>query len=119
MKKIMIVEDEHIIAMSYSAALKKADFDVSRTIDTGEEAVKSFISLDPDLILMDIKLKGQMDGIEAAKQILKMQSLPIIFMTGNSDIETKTRALALNPAEYMHKPIVLKNMITKIRQILN
>jgi two-component system, response regulator PdtaR len=114
----MLVEDEYIIAMSYEASLKKAGFDVSRTIDTGEEAIDTVLSLNPDLILMDIKLKGSLDGIEAARQILKIRKLPIIFMTGNSDIETKNRALALNPVDYMNKPIVLKNMVEKIRQVL-
>ena len=52
----MLVEDEYIIAMSYEASLKKAGFDVSRTIDTGEEAIDTVLSLNPDLILMDIGL---------------------------------------------------------------
>jgi CheY-like chemotaxis protein len=51
---------------------------------------------------MDIKLKGQLDGTESARQILKERELPIIFMTGNSDIETKKRASVLNPAGYMY-----------------
>ena len=119
MKKIMLVEDEQIIAMSYAAVLKKTGFDVSRTIDTGEEAINTVLSLNPDLILMDIKLKGEIDGIEAAEDILKKIELPIIFMTGNNDIETKKRALALNPAGYMNKPIILKNMVAKIGQLLS
>ena len=119
MKKIMIVEDEMIIAMSYAAALINASFDVSGLIiDTGEEAVKIIQSANPDLVLMDINLKGQIDGIDAAKQILKKKNVPIIFMSGNNDVETKKRALSINPAGYLNKPINLIIMITQIRKIL-
>ena len=118
MKKIMIVEDEVIIAMSYIAELRNASFEVSEALVTGEEAVEIFSTINPDLILMDIALKGKIDGIGAAKQIIKKKNLPIIFMTGNSDIETKKRALALNPAGYMIKPINLRMLIGKIKELL-
>ena len=119
MKKIMIVEDEYIIAMSYMFALKKYGFDVSRIIDTGEEAISAFVSLNPDIILMDIKLKGPLDGIETARQILELRKLPIIFMTGNSDIETKEKALELGSVEYMYKPIDMMKLVAKIKEITN
>jgi len=118
MKKIMVVEDEMIIAMSYTAELRNASFEVPKTVCTGEEAVKIFSVINPDLILMDITLKGKIDGIEAANQILKVKKVPLIFMTGNSDIETKNRALAINPAGYMNKPINLNKMIYKIKKLL-
>ena len=115
MKKIMIVEDEMIIAMGYAAALINASFDVPNVIiDTGEEAVKIILSVNPDLVLMDINLKGEIDGIDAAKQILKKKNVPIIFMSGNNDAETKKRALSINPAGYLNKPINQKKMIAQI-----
>lgn len=120
MKKIMIVEDEMIIAMSYATALINASFNVPNLIiDTGEEAVKTILSVNPDLILMDINLKGQIDGIDAAEQILKKKNVPIIFLSGNNDAETKDRALSTNPAGYFSKPVDLKVMITQIIKILN
>ena len=118
MKKIMIVEDEMIIAMGYMTELRKASFEVPKALVTGEEAIKVFSAMNPDLILMDIALKGKMDGIEAANKMLKIKNLPIIFMTGNSDSETKERALALNPAGYLIKPIYLRILIVKIRGLL-
>ncbi|MDA3938208.1 MAG: response regulator [Spirochaetia bacterium] len=119
MKKIMIVEDEIIIAMSYIAALKSSSFKVSKIYSTGEEAIKAFVTIDPDLILMDIKLKGKIDGIEAANQILKLKNIPIIFMTGNSDTETKKRALSLKSAAYMNKPINSGTLVNKIKEFIN
>ncbi len=119
MKKIMIVEDEKIIAMSYTAVLKNADFDVPKVLDTGEDAVKLISEINPNLILMDIKLKGNIDGIDAASEILKKTTIPIIFMTGNSDLETKKRALSINPAGYMNKPINFEILISKIEELLN
>ena len=119
MKKIMIVEDEMLIAMGYAAALINASFDVPNVIiNTGEEAVKTILSVNPDLVLMDINLKGEIDGIDAAKQILKKKNVPIIFMSGNDDAETKKRALSINPAGYLNKPINQKKMIAQIRIIL-
>ncbi len=114
----MVVEDEMIIAMSYTSELRNASFEVPKAVDTGEEAVEIFSVINPDLILMDIKLKGKIDGIEAANQILKVKNIPIIFMTGNSDIETKERALALNPAGYLIKPINLRLLIIRITELL-
>jgi two-component system, response regulator PdtaR len=118
-KKIMIVEDEKIIAMSYTAALKKAKFDVSEVLESGEEALSKLQFINPDLILMDIKLKGQIDGIDTASQILIKKYLPIIFMTGNNDTRTKERALSINSAGYLIKPINLSILITKIKELLN
>lgn len=118
MKKIMIVEDEIIIAMSYTSALRKAHFNVPNVIDTGEEAVKTIPSENPDLVLMDITLKGKMDGIDAAEQILKRRAVPIIFMSGKDDAKTKKRALSVNPAGYFNKPVNLKVILSKIAKIV-
>lgn len=118
MKKIMVVEDEVIIAMSYTVALRKAHFNVPNVIETGEEAVKAILSEKPDLVLMDITLKGKMDGIDAAEQILKRRAVPIIFMSGNGDTETKKRALSINPTGYFNKPVNLKVILSKIEKIV-
>lgn len=118
-KKILIVEDEIIIAMGYVHALQNASFSIADIFDTGEEAVKSIQSIYPDLILMDINLKGKIDGIETARQILEILYIPIIFISGNNDTKTKEMALSIHSAGYFNKPINLNLMIAKIRKILN
>ena len=73
--------------------------------------------LSPDLILMDIKLKGDMDGIETAQKIKSLQNVPIFFLSGNSDEETKKQALNLNYCKYMEKPINHSELLLTIETI--
>ncbi|AEG18179.1 response regulator [Methanobacterium paludis] len=80
----MIVEDEMISAMSTKQGLINLDYNVIGIANTGKKAIKSANELKPDLIMMDITLKGEMDGIETAKQINKNLDIPIIYMTGYS-----------------------------------
>ena len=103
--KILIVEDEALLAMSYRMALSEKDCEVIGIAATAEEAIRLSRQYKPEVILMDIKLKGNMDGIEAAKEILSFIEIPIIFMTGNADKKTKKRAQSINPKAYLEKPI--------------
>lgn len=114
----MIVEDEVIIAMSYKSALNRADFDVLPTFNTGEEAVESVSVLNPDIVLMDIKLDGKIDGIEAAGAIKGKLDIPVIFLSGNTGDNTREMAMATKPAAYINKPVDLKDLIYKIRETL-
>ncbi len=116
MKRIMIVEDELIIAMSYKSVLQKAGFEVPKVFTAGEQAVEALSEVNPDIILMDIKLKGEMDGIEAAKLIRKMEKIPIIFLSGNNDVETA--GYTLDSAEYMVKPINMVKLIHRVKELL-
>ncbi len=115
-KKILIVEDEAIIALNYKLALQN-NYEITGILDTGRGAIKAVKKSFPDLILMDIKLKGDMDGIETAQQIQRLQSVPIFFLSGNSDEETKKQALNLNFCKYMKKPVNHSELLTKIETI--
>ena len=84
-KKILIVEDEAINALSLSSKLKSLGYDVCELAATGEQAIKDVEKERPDLILMDIILSGEMDGIEAAREIRVRYDIPIIFLTGYYD----------------------------------
>jgi two-component system response regulator len=117
-KKVMIVEDEMIIAMSYREALNRADFDVLPMFDTGEEAVESVLSLNPDIVLMDIKLNGSIGGIEAARSIKEKLDIPVIYLSGNTGNNTREMAMATNPAAYLSKPVDLRDLIYKIKETL-
>jgi two-component system, response regulator PdtaR len=90
--KILVVEDERITAEDIKSGLESADYEVLDMISTGEEAIEMAGKLQPDLVLMDIKLKGKMDGIEAAGQIKLKYDIPVIYLTAYSDEYTVKRA---------------------------
>ena len=108
--KIMIVEDEPILALMYCKSLEKYNYDVSGIVTTGEDAVQKAGELNPDIVLMDIILEGEMDGIEAAAIINEKYNIPVIFITGNNDKSTKNRALATKPLDYLLKPINIESL---------
>lgn len=103
--RILIVEDEALLAMSYKMSLEGGTCKVVGIAATAERAIAMAGRDLPDVVLMDIKLRGKVDGIEAARQIMETLHIPIIFITGNTDEETKQRALQTNPKAYLEKPI--------------
>ena len=103
-EKILIVEDEIIVAMGVEQKLLDLGYNVVNIVDTGEDAVKCANQMKPDLILMDIVLKGKMDGIEAAQQIHDDLDIPIIYLTAYSDDDVLKRARITEPYGYMIKP---------------
>lgn len=102
--KILIVEDELLVAEQIASYLQNKDYNVLGIVDNGEEAVE-FLSQDsPDLILMDIELNGKIDGVEAAASIQEKIYIPIIYLTKLNDIRTLNRVKATMPAAYLTKP---------------
>jgi CheY-like chemotaxis protein len=104
-KRILIVEDEIISAMALEKMLQKMGYEVVGIVTTGEEAIERSGQESPDIVAMDIRLAGKMDGIDAASRITAETGAGIIFMTGYDDEGTKARALALKPLGFMSKPI--------------
>lgn len=102
--KILIVEDESIIVKSLENRLLKAGYNVVGNASSGKEAVTKAKQFSPDLILMDINLDGDMNGIEAATEINKFLNIPIIYLTSYSDDTTFQKARITNPFAYLHKP---------------
>jgi FOG: CheY-like receiver len=117
-KKIMIVEDEVIMAMAVEQKLTDLGYEVVGTVDKGEDAVKRAKELRPNLILMDIVLKGDMDGIDAAQQIHDDLDIPIIYLTAYSDDEVLKRARITEPYGYMVKPFKTSEMKAHIEMAL-
>ncbi|HHX99789.1 MAG TPA: response regulator [Methanothermobacter sp.] len=103
MAHILIVEDEVVEVMNLKNNLQLMGYDVLAVASYGDEAIEKAKKLNPDLILMDVVLKGSMDGIEAAKHIKKLK-IPIIFLTGLLDDGTVNRALLSEPYGYIIKP---------------
>jgi CheY-like chemotaxis protein len=101
---ILVVEDEMITALDIKLRLEDFGYNVPGTIAYGEEAVEKAEEFKPDLILMDIMLKGEMNGIEATKEIQKTKDIPIIFLTANTNKEIIENALKTTPSGYISKP---------------
>ncbi len=112
--RILIVEDETIIALDVQGILNGLGYEVAGIAVTGEDAVEKAVSLKPDIILMDILLAGRMDGIEAARTILKTGDIPIIYLTANADQATVDRARDTQPHAYLNKPIHERDLYSNI-----
>ena len=108
--RILVVEDEILIAMCLEMELIKAGYEVCSRVTNGEEAIVLATQDAPDLILMDIRLADDIDGIEAARTILASSQIPIIFMTGYPDKEHAERAKQLNPLGYFIKPVRIHDL---------
>jgi DNA-binding NarL/FixJ family response regulator len=101
--KVVIVEDEGIVALQIKTSLQQKGYDIAGIFASGEDLLQQIDSLDCELILMDIRIQGIFDGIETA-EILKQKGLPIIYLTAHSDVETLERAGASLPYGYLMKP---------------
>ncbi|AEH61369.1 response regulator receiver protein [Methanosalsum zhilinae DSM 4017] len=117
--RILIVEDENIVGLEIKKRLKKLGYSVHAVAKTGEEAIIKTAATSPDIILMDIMLKGEMDGIETARQIKNQHNIPIIYLTAYSDEETISRAKETNPHGYILKPFQEDDMKITIEMALH
>ena len=106
--KILIVEDEQIVSKFMEKQLAGAGYVVTDSVTTGEKAIEKVLSQKPDIVLMDIKIMGSMDGIETADYLRKNYHVPVIFLTSLSDDESFQRAKKTEPFGYLIKPIDLK-----------
>lgn len=103
-KRIMVVEDEGVTAMRIKRSMQDMGYAVAPIMISGEDAVEKVEEFRPDLVLMDIALKGEMDGIEAAEQIHSRFNIPIIYLTAHSDESMMKRIKSTEPLGYIAKP---------------
>lgn len=101
-----MVDDERIVSLDIQGALSRLGYAVAGTAASGEAAIALARSAAPDLVLMDIRLEGGMDGAEAALSISREQDIPVVFLTAHSDEQTLRRALAAAPFGYLIKPFL-------------
>ena len=116
--KITIVEDERIVAADLEEKLSAMGYDVCAIAYSGEHAVSMVEREHPDLVLMDIKLEGSIDGIEAANLIKKRFNVPVIYLTAFSDEQTLQRAKVAEPFGNLVKPIQLRELRSNIEMAL-
>ncbi len=114
--KILIVEDEAIIAFQLKIQLTRQGYDICDTASTAEQSLHSARLHDPDLILMDIHLRGAMSGVEAIEKIRDFSQAPVIFMTGYANDEIQESAIRLQPADYLVKPISSGTLVKAIEK---
>lgn len=112
--QVMVVEDESITALHIQRSLSRLGYEVPAVVAYGEEAVEKAEGLRPDLVLMDIVLKGRMDGVEAAEHIRDRLQIPVIFLTAHTDIGTWQRAKVTDPFGYLIKPFDERTLHTTI-----
>ncbi|MBW4443720.1 MAG: response regulator [Plectolyngbya sp. WJT66-NPBG17] len=117
--RVLIVEDESIIALDIQISLQNAGYQVVSIATNAEEALSDTAVLQPDLVLMDIRLRGEMDGVETAEQIRQMWQLPVIFLTAHADENTLSRAKRTQPFGYILKPFEDRELITMIEIALS
>ena len=118
LRRILIVEDESLVALDIKSTLQKSGFTVVGICSSGEDALRSVHELHPNLVLMDILLKGRLDGITTAETIKKEQDIPIIFLTAHTDTPTRSRAEEVGPAGYVVKPFREQELLKAINSAL-
>ncbi len=112
--KILIVEDETIVAMEIKDRLECMGYDVVEIVDTGKHAIRRCAEVRPDLIIMDVMLKGKMDGVQAAEIIRNRFDIPVVYLTAYSDDKTLKRAKITSPYGYVLKPLQERELHTVI-----
>ena len=117
--KIMIVEDETLLAADIAESLRSLGYTVTSRIGSGEEALECIDAASPDLVLMDIQLGGELDGIETAGKIRRLRDTPVVFMSAFSDDSFLSRAKDIQPYGYLVKPVAPRELHTTITMALH
>lgn len=116
--KVLIVEDEHLVAMDIEATLHDAGFAVVGVAASAEQAIALARSDRPDLVIMDIRLAGMRDGVDAALELFRDSGLRCIFATAHNDAATRMRAEAASPLGWLAKPYQPETLVRAVHRAL-
>jgi CheY-like chemotaxis protein len=116
--KILVVEDDAITATAIQEILTVAGYTVVDVVSTGAEAIDRVASLRPDLILMDIRLKGPVDGVSTTQQIRSLYDTPVVYLTALSDDDTLKRVIHSQPYGYIVKPFTEDELCNSVELAL-
>ena len=116
--KVLIIEDEAITALDIKKTLEKLNYEIVGIKGRGDEAIKLLDKTNPDIILMDITLKGELDGIETARLINIQNKIPIVYLTAHFDDETIERCKSTNPYGFLLKPLNDRHQNSFLRMAL-
>jgi CheY-like chemotaxis protein len=116
--RVLIVEDERLVARGLERRLRSLGYEVVALASTGIEAIHQALEHQPDLVLMDIRLRGQMDGIEAVASIRKHLNVRVVYMSAYNDEATLARAQATQPDAFLPKPFSNNSFQAMLQQVL-
>ena len=117
--KVLIVEDESIIAMETESVLTGLGYEIVAIVDTGEKAIEVTEQQKPDIILMDIRIKGEIDGIDTAEIIRSKFEIPVVFLTAHLDEERLEKVKLTMPFGYILKPIKERDLKVTLEMALH
>ena len=117
-KRILIVEDEAIVAKSLMICLRLSGYDVLEAVSTGEAALNSAKANDPDLIVMDVRLRGPLNGYEIMTRIRSHSQIPVVYMTAGEAEEIDQEAVNTKPYDYILKPFDHSVLLEKIKKLV-
>lgn len=115
---VLVVEDESIVSKDIQHSLKKLGYNVVGAASTGENAIELALDLKPDIVLMDIMLKGELTGIDAAEQIRAVVNIPVVYLTAYADEGTLAKAKVTEPYGYIIKPFKEIDIHTSIEMAI-
>lgn len=114
---ILIVEDDQVLSLMLKRMIKEIGHQITGVAVSGQEAIRKALSEECDLILMDIMLLDQLDGIDAYRKICEQKHIPVIYTTGNSDQRNRERARKIGYHDFLTKPISFEELKTAIEQL--
>jgi DNA-binding NarL/FixJ family response regulator len=117
--RVLLVEDDFLVARDVELALEDAGLEVTGIAASAEEAIELATTTPPTLIVMDIRLAGQRDGIDAALELFRAQRVRCIFATAHHDRATRARAEPASPLGWLQKPYSMASLVEMIRRSLN
>ncbi len=115
--RVLVAEDESIIALDLKQTLESWGFIVEATFRTGEDLLEFAQADDPEILVMDIFLGGAMDGFEAAQQVLKHNKIPVVFMTGEAGMEKSAKVQIGGSYEFIKKPFSKEELKTAMKKV--
>ena len=118
MTKVLVVEDERMVAWTLQRLLEGTGYSVVGCSDTGEDALRIAQERQPDVVLMDVQLRGRMDGIAAAEAIQALHDTPVVYVTALADAGTLHRMESTQPCGRVGKPFRHRELITAIETVL-
>lgn len=118
-KRVLIVEDDHLLLMVASKFVQKLGHEVVATANNGRSALENIDAHKPDVILMDIGLKGDWDGIETVKQIKNRYSIPVIYLSASSYPESRERAKEVGYEGFLEKPLQITELAKTFKKLFS
>ena len=116
---VVIVEDDMLLSLVEGRIVNKLGYHVVAKSVSGEDAIQQIKAHDPDVVIMDISLKGELDGIDTMRRVRSFSDVPVIFLSGNSDKISIERAKKTDFIDFLVKPISLTDMVEPMKKALN